>query len=215
MRFRRRRHRPGRWPDSARARPLPYDIDIASSITPAGGFRLKMTNRGRAGAALAVYDNSDAHGPWHFTVGAGDQLESEHWHKGGAAGGSYDLTLKGPDGLHQRYAGALLGPVPDISLIRLPDEGAVELLFVNRSAGPLLFDVRFDAAYASGKTGARRVQVAPGATVRDRWNLANDDNWYDLAVRWARDPEFLRHFAGKLETGRAGLTDPAIGTMRL
>lgn len=198
-----------------RTRPLPYDLDVAGGVTPEGRFRLTMANRGRAGAALAVYDNSDAHAPWHFTVGAGDRLDSDPWQGDDAMPGGYDLTVAGPDGLHHRYAGTLPGSAPDVSLIRIPDEDAVELLFENRSAAPLLFEAGFDAAYPSGKTRARQVRVAPGASVRDRWHLADDDNWYDLTVRWARDPKFLRRFAGKLETGRPGLTDPAIGTMRL
>lgn len=198
-----------------RTRPLPYDLDIAGVVTPEGRFRLTMANRGRAGAALAVYDNSDTHAPWHFTVGAGDRLESEQWHDGGAMSDAYDLTLTGPDGLYRRYAGTLAGSAPDIALIGLPRDDAVELLVVNRSAAPLLLDVGFDAAYPSGKARARRVRVAPGASVRDRWHLAKDDHWYDLTVRWARDPKFLRRFAGRLDTGQPGLTDPAIGPMRL
>lgn len=198
-----------------RTRPLPYDLDIAGGVAPEGRFRLTMTNRGHAGAALAVHDNSEGHAPWHFTVGAGDRLESDQWHASGAVQGDYDLTVAGPDGLHHRYAGSLAGSAPDVTLIRLADEGAVELLFTNSSAVPLLFEVGFDAAYPSGKARARQVRVAPRASVRDRWHLAGDDNWYDLSVRWARDPKFLRRFAGKLETGRPGLTDPAIGPMRL
>jgi phospholipase C len=202
-------------PGRRRSRPLPYDLDITGRVTPEKRFCLTMVNRGRAGAALAVYDNSDAHAPWHYTVGAGDRLESEQWHEVAPDLADYDLTVAGPDGLHQRYAGTLAAAVPDVSLVRLPRDEAVELLFKNSGGTPLLFEVRFDGAYPSGSEPARQVRVAPGTSARERWRLAKDDHWYDLSVRWARDPKFLRRFAGRLDASRPGLTDPAIGTMRL
>src|SRR5690606_22659479 len=94
-------------PGQRRSRPLPYDLDIAGRVTQEKRFSLTMVNRGRAGAALTVYDNSDAHAPWHYTVGAGDRLESEQWHEAAPDLADYDLTVAGPDGLHQRYAGTI------------------------------------------------------------------------------------------------------------
>jgi phospholipase C len=34
-------------------------------------------------------------------------------------------------------------------------------------------------------------------------------NWYDVAVVSDQDPKFLRRFAGHVETGRPGTSDPA------
>ncbi|WP_443027643.1 phospholipase domain-containing protein [Sphingomonas sp. RIT328] len=47
------------------------------------------------------------------------------------------------------------------------------------------------------------------------WPLAASDGWYDLTVTCTADAQALWRYAGKVETGRQGRTDPAIGTMRL
>jgi phospholipase C len=37
--------------------------------------------------------------------------------------------------------------------------------------------------------------------------------WYDVTVLTDHDPSFERRFAGHVETGRPGVTDPAIATV--
>jgi len=204
---------PGQRP----ARPLPYDLDIDGQVTPDGKFRLTMVNRGKAGATLTVYDNSDAHVPWHFTIGAGDQHESEQWHDGGAMPEAYDLTLTGPNGLHRRYAGALRNERvrADVTLAQRAADNLVELSFRNNGDDACTFEITSDAAYGQNGPGSRKVEVAPGMTVRDQWDLKRSDNWYDLTVRRTDDPRYLRRFAGKVETGQPGHTDPGIGDMRI
>jgi len=199
-----------------RSRPLPYDLDIAGLVTPEGRFRLKMANRGRTGAVLTVYDNSHRAAPWHYTIGANASHESEGWHDADGASDGYDLTVTGPDGLYRQYAGILAaGPRVEASLVPLPADDAVELIFVNGGDQPVTFDVDFDPAYSARRGRSRKIEVGAQSTRNERWHLARHDNWYDLAVRAAHDPTFLRRFAGKVETGRPGRTDPAIGKMRI
>ncbi|PMY01498.1 phospholipase domain-containing protein, partial [Pseudomonas sp. GW460-13] len=69
--------------------------------------------------------------------------------------------------------------------------------------------------YPTVAARTRDLTVPAGATLRDRWDLAASDRWYDLTIRSPDDPTFLRRFAGKVENGRPGRTDPAIGEMRL
>jgi phospholipase C len=203
-------------PGQRRSRPLPYDLDISGFVTPEGRFRLKMVNRGRTGAALTVYDNSHRSAPWHYTIGANASHENEEWHVANGGSDDYDLTLTGPDGLHRQYAGTLVaGTRVEAFLVHLPAEDAVELQFVNGGDQPVLFEVGFDAAYSERSGHSRIIRVAAKTVRKKRWHLARHDNWYDLAVRAPHDPKFLRHFAGKVETGRPGRTDPAIGKMRI
>lgn len=56
------------------------------------------------------------------------------------------------------------------------------------------------------------VTVHPGATVRRRIGLAASRRWYDLTVTSNADPGFLRGFAGHVENGLPGVSDPALGT---
>ncbi len=66
---------------------------------------------------------------------------------------------------------------------------------------------------SSGYGGhARTIRVRAGATVRHRVDLGASKRWYDLTVTSDADPSFLRRFAGHVENGRAGVSDPAIVT---
>ncbi len=70
---------------------------------------------------------------------------------------------------------------------------------------------------ALNQTGAyggpsRTVEVRAGAMVRHRFDLRASRRWYDLTVTSAADPTFLRRFAGHVENGRVGVSDPALGS---
>lgn len=206
------RQMPGQRPH----RPLPYRVAVASEITTAGRLRVTMTNGGTTGVVIAVHDNRGSLGPWHYTVGAGAQLASEQWHDAGPLD-AYDLTLRGPNGLWCRLAGGFAADAPacEAQALARPDLDAVEIALHNHGTMPQTFLVALDPDYPTLGDRRRRVSVAPGKTVRDLWRVDRSDHWYDLSITVEGDSAFLRRFAGKVETGRAGRTDPAIGRMRL
>jgi len=47
--------------------------------------------------------------------------------------------------------------------------------------------------------------------VEHHWPLQESGNWYDFTVTEA-ESGFERRFAGRLETGQHGVTDPAMAT---
>ena len=51
----------------------------------------------------------------------------------------------------------------------------------------------------------------PGARVERTWPLDASFHWYDFALRVHELPGFYRRFAGRVETGRHGFSDPAMG----
>src|SRR5262249_2507348 len=130
---------------------------------------------------------------------------------------AYDLTLRGPNGFWRRYAGSLTpdGARADVSLVAQPDTGAVELVLRNNGAAPMVFTVALDEHYPTSGLRTRTVRVAPGAEAREQWVLAKSDHWFDFLVTLADAPDFVRRFAGKIETGKPGRTDPGIGPMRM
>ncbi len=206
------RQMPGQRPH----RPLPYRFDVNAGVTPERRLRIEMINRGTTGATFTVHDNSDAQEPWHYTIGAGDRFASEQWHEA-APLAAYDLTLRGPNGMWQRFAGSLAAEAAraEVLLVQRPSQGAVELVLRNDGAAPMTFTIALDPAYPARSARTRSVSVAPGKTLSDLWQLSASDDWYDLAVTVDGDTRFLRRFAGKVETGRTGRTDPGIGTMRI
>jgi phospholipase C len=43
------------------------------------------------------------------------------------------------------------------------------------------------------------------------WNVAQTGYWYDFEITSATDRSFFRRIAGRMETGRHSVTDPAMG----
>jgi phospholipase C len=55
-----------------------------------------------------------------------------------------------------------------------------------------------------------RATVAPGASAATVWGLKDSGGWYDLALTLPDHPGWLRRFAGRQETGRDSISDPAM-----
>lgn len=191
-------------------RPLPYAVDLLASVTAEGRLRLDFVNQGKAGATFTVHDNRDGEEPWHFTIGAGHRHIAEDW----AADGAHDLTVRGPNGFWRRLSGTGLTTV-DVTLVQLPARGVAELVLRNRGTAPAVARIAMDPRYPVAAARSRTHRLAPGETLRDIWLLAASDHWYDLDVTLAGDTGFRRRFAGKIETGRPGRTDPGIGAMQV
>jgi len=48
--------------------------------------------------------------------------------------------------------------------------------------------------------------------VSRRWQLRDSVRWYDFSVTSSELPGWSERFAGRLETGRDGFSDPALGS---
>ncbi len=197
-------------------RPLLYRFATNGAITPEGHFRIAFENKGTIGATFTVHDNRDAQEPWHFTIGAGDSHMAEQWHEG-AAPDAYDLTLRGPNGYWRRFSSPLGEgrPMLEVSCHDKAESGAIELLFINGGTAPIDIELSMEDGYPVKGARVRRRAIPAGGRLADLWQLEASNHWYDLSVRIAGGTHFLRRFAGKVETGKPGLTDPGIGPMRI
>ncbi|NEA48505.1 phospholipase C, phosphocholine-specific [Streptomyces sp. SID10815] len=185
-------------------RPLKYAPAVDGSADPATGkFRLTFSSGAAAGAAFLVTSANRTDGPWTYTTEAGKSL-SDAWNSA-YSGGSHDLTVHGPNGFLRafRNPGKTAGPE---AVARYAGDD-VELTFTNQGAATVTLKVT--GGYGAGTTA---VKVTPGATVRRRFSLAASGRWYDLTVTSDADAGFLRRFAGHVENGRPGVSDPAIAT---
>jgi phospholipase C len=189
--------------------PLPYAFSVTGGVTAERRFRLAMANHGTAGVVLSVHDASDRQQPWHYTIGGGDSHASEQWHDAGPMT-AYDLIVRGPNGFLQHFAGGLEAPMAEASFGQAGE--AARLMLVNQGATPLSFIVTMAPEYAVGGVAERRHLVAPGQSREDVWQLGPSGGWHDLTIRLAEDAQFLRRYAGSIGKG---ITDPAIGAMRL
>jgi phospholipase C len=83
------------------------------------------------------------------------------------------------------------------------------VVLANEGRVPVTLRVAPNAYHAGG---ARTRTLAPGQRVEEAWPLAATGGWYDLSVTCAEQPRFLRRLAGRVETGRPSVSDPAIAT---
>ncbi|MGY0055861.1 phosphocholine-specific phospholipase C [Streptomyces sp. LZ34] len=197
---------PGQEPGTRRARALPYDLATDATATD-GGLRIGFANPGRAGAHFHVTSATDADGPWGYTVEAGKRL-SGSWSTTEREQGAYDFTVHGPGGFLRRFTGhtAAGRRGPEVSARHDRKTGLVRLTLTNEGATPVTLTV----TDAYGKAAPATYRLRPGAHAVHTADLRRSHQWYDLSVASDHDRGFLRRLAGHVETGRAGVSDPAI-----
>ncbi|MEV0910649.1 phosphocholine-specific phospholipase C [Streptomyces hokutonensis] len=185
------------------ARPLKYASAVdGSADTAAGKFTLAFASGAKAGANFLVTSGNRTDGPWSYTTEAGKTV-SDTWNSA-YSGGSYDLTVHGPNGFLRVFKGPGKSAGPEVTARDCGDD--IELTFTNKGSGTVQLRV------ANGYGGKiQTVKVRAGATVRHTFDLGASKRWYDLTVTSDGDAGFLRRFAGHVENGRPGVSDPAIG----
>jgi phospholipase C len=190
-----------------RARAVPYELHVRGSLHPADGtFRLDLGNTGRAAAVFQVRSANPAEGPRSYTVEPGRRLAGT-WQAAGA-GGAYDLSVYGPNGFTRTFrGGALGGDATRLDVLAEYESGEVALAIAN--LGSRTNTVSVVDRY-TGKGGIRL--LAPGERWGRAWPSRRGTGWYDLVVSVKEDPGFEYGISGHVETGREGLTDPAIGS---
>jgi phospholipase C len=200
---------PGQRP----ARPLPYDFTVTGTVTPQHRFRLAMRNPGPVGVVLSVHDNTGRQKPWSYTIGAGDQHDSEQWHDAGPID-AYDFSVHGPNGFFRCYTGSLASDAPAAEAIldRQVDDDAVRILLINNGTVPLDYVVTLADPYRQVQARRKTLRVPPGQQIASLWPLKGV-GWYDINVTMPNNKRFARRFAGSTNAARA--TDPAIGAMRI
>ncbi|MFE4551060.1 phosphocholine-specific phospholipase C [Streptomyces sp. NPDC056785] len=185
-------------------RPLKYAPQVDGSADPAAGkFTLAFGSGAKAGAAFLVTSGNRTDGPWAYTTEAGKTV-SDTWNSA-YSNGSYDLTVHGPNGFLRVFKGPGRSAGPEVTARHVGVD--VELTFTNRGAGTA--DLKLTDGYGGR---SRSFKVRPGATVRHRVDLRDSHRWYDLTVESVTHPGFSRRFAGHVENGRPGVSDPAIVT---
>jgi len=184
------------------SRALPYRLHCTLSRGQEH-VGLCFENQGTKGAVYHVYDLLHLDRiPRRYTVEAGKALD-DRWDTI-ADSGAYDLEVFGPNGYFHKFRGRLGRPEPEVSLVFDHDEGGLTIRLRNGSDRPLQVEV--DAvAYGYPKWGP--LTLTPGQSVQHAVSLQQSRNWYDFEVKTLEG--FLHRFAGRVETGRDGISDPA------
>ena len=190
------------------SRPLPYDLEVGGHHEPGRGrFVFDFVNRGRAGAVFRLSFTGSAQAPRNYTVEAGKRLSDA---LPVAPGAGYDFVVTGPGAFHRHFR----GDAADSAGVELRVQhqagagagGALRLTLTNDGPQPARVRV---APNAYTTTAPREHTLAPGASRTLAWPLKDSAGWYDLSVRVDGSAHYLRRCAGRVETGRAGVSDPA------
>ncbi|MFI2209383.1 phosphocholine-specific phospholipase C [Streptomyces sp. NPDC020141] len=187
-------------------RPLPYAPWADAAADPAtGGLSLTLSGGLRAGAAFQVRSGNRADGPWTYTTGAG-QTVTGVW-SDLYSDNAHDLSVHGPNGFLRVFRGPGRTEGPEVTARHTGRGGGLRLTFTHQ--GPRTVRLVLTDAYGGPR---RAFRIEPGATVRHTVDLAHSGHWYDLSVVSDDDSAFLRRFAGHVETGGPGTSDPALRT---
>jgi phospholipase C len=189
------------------SRALPYRLYIHfESLKSENKIRLLFENDGKAGAVYHVYDLKHLDRiPRRYTVEAGKSLADE-WDVI-ADKGTYDLELHGANGYFHKFAGNIELQEPEISLGYDHKKGAISLSVHNPNKLPINLSI---VPNAYGYAVPPEFSLVSGNTRKLKWLLKSSGNWYDFSVK--SDAGFLRRFAGRVETGKHSITDPAMAS---
>ena len=187
------------------SRALPYSFSIDDTVDlERATLTLAFRNMGRAGAVFHVYDRRHLDRiPRRYTVEAGRTL-ADLWSLEEDAG-AYDLWILAPNGFLRELTGMASPGACAIAaaLACDPDHQSMRLTLRNEGARVAVVGVRHNAYRQDGPWS---FEIAPRDQIVRNYSLRASGNWYDLSVS---AEGFRRRFAGRMETGRHGWSDPA------
>ncbi|WP_440533533.1 phosphocholine-specific phospholipase C [Variovorax sp. YR566] len=197
------------------SRALPYELHTSAKADVVNGkLQLLFLNTGKAAAVFHVYDKRHLDRlPRRYMVEAGKKLD-DTWAAMADDAGLYDLWVLGPNGFHRHFKG-------NLNTLRAGDAAQPEVrVCYDIANGNVYLNMRNDGkatckltivAKAYRTDGPWTATVNGGANVDQPWDLAASGQWYDFAVTCDADPAYYRRFAGRVETGKHTVSDPAMG----
>lgn len=182
----------------------------------------KVFGRQSAGSPFTIYapgqytekGATDICRNWGFAVKAGDTL-SYTWPLEAFDNGQYHLRLYGPNGFYREFKGQASEHEPEARVeyelnarTRKPT-GNLLLHLVNPAQNAVQVTIR-DNAY---KKKDIIKQVTKGGKLALKLSLKDSHGWYDFSVTVQGAAGFEKRYAGRVETGKEGFSDPYMGRM--
>ncbi len=200
--------------------PLPYELFVSGSLNPARNeliirFQAKndLFKDKAAGAAFTAYAFTASGGYVcrNYAVGGGDVIE-DSWKLSDFDNGEYRVRVYGPNGYFWELSGSAEDPMLEAQLAPAPrgaEAADVEVL-VSTSAGTGITVTVVDHSYGNAE---QTKQLAASAKGSIRVSTGESHRWYDVSLRVTEAAKFERRFAGRIETGAWGISDPRIGSV--
>jgi phospholipase C len=198
-----------------RANALPYQLYAEGKLTAdktTFEITLEASNKffgeKASGSPFHVYGKNI--NPRAYAVKAGDQL-NDNWKINTFEQGHYQLQVYGPNGFFRSFAGSSNDPALD-SRCNYNDvdsklAGSVDVILTNQDSRLLKISIT-DNAY---KSGTQTHAIEAGKSLAVTFDLSKSLGWYDFTIKVLDDSLFMKHYAGRVETGKTAFTDPAMG----
>ncbi len=168
--------------------------------------RLVFENKGAAGAVYHVYDMNHLQKiPRRYTVEAGKTL-SDEWDTA-ANNGLYDLEVYGPNGYFHKFTGNIQNHEPKVKLAYDHVKGSISAALHNPTGHTVDITI-ISNAYQYEDKDPWLIKLKAGKRKSKSWDLKNSGNWYDFSIK--TEDGFLHRFAGRVETQRHSISDPAM-----
>jgi phospholipase C len=154
---------------------------------------------------------------WAYAVKSGTEVQ-DSWPLENFENGIYHLRVYGPNGFYREFKGSEKDPMVSIlckyqrqSSTSQALTGKIELVARNLSSSPVKLLIT-DNAYKNPAL----IKVLPALTSQTEdiliiLDLSRQHRWYDFTVKMEGDSLFEKRFAGRVETGSSGYSDPFMG----
>ncbi|HTV48499.1 MAG TPA: phospholipase C, phosphocholine-specific [Phycisphaerae bacterium] len=203
--------------------PLPYELYVNASLNAdQSSFTIRMEAAKNqfaeqsVGCPFTVYARIGGNDMTvrNYAVAAGGYLE-DSWAISDFANGIYHLQVYGPNGFFREFIGTGADPLLEIHVgysqtnaVNPVLDGNVQVQAINSDASRGFTIEITDLSY---KTGVQKWSIGPGGNGTFVINTQPGSRWYDLGLKVEQIENFQRRFAGRVETGQWGITDPAMG----
>ena len=201
-----------------KSRPLPYELYV-EGIAHKKNIVLQFKAGKDAfaekacGSPFIAYTSRPYRQQWaaprHYAVRAGDTL-SDTWDMAAFEDGRYHLEVYGPNGFYRALKGNAdtqgLETTLDYEIVNGVPTGHIVLTLHNHTARKRTFHIR-DLAY---DLPSKNLIIDKKSSQTLFINLGASHFWYELSVQVEGLQGFERRYAGRVETGEEGMSDPAM-----
>jgi phospholipase C len=198
------------------ARPLPYELYVDGKVAANKSFEIRFEARkdifgeSSAGSPFHVYCYGASFSNRAYAVSAGDAL-TDTWTTEAFDKDQYHFKVHGPNGFFREFKGSINEQEVEVlcSYEKSPKKkltGNIEFTIINRSSKAVSVVIT-DNAY---KQSAQTKKIPAGDEIKVRVDLTKTFGWYDSSVTIEGNTRFENRFAGRVETGSEGITDPGM-----
>jgi len=200
---------------------LPYELYVDGALSQdKKSFEInfaagnKQFGKKAAGSPFTVYAPGkyvqETMRVWSYATVAGDSI-TDKWLIENFENDLYHLCVYGPNGFFREFKGDGTDPLINVKCAYNKDK--IALKFLNTSTtDKYTIEITDNAYSAAPKTNL--LAAATGANAKETSvtiDTANSFGWYDFSVKLKGNNTFEKRYAGRIETGKASKSDPAMG----